>query len=266
MKFDGILLCTDIDSTLTEYENKISKDNLDAIEYFIKNGGTFTVATGRTPLTIPEILHPYIKVPVICQNGAVFDVHKKEYLYYQALDERAIEIAKEISEKFPASGIECYRLFDVAFVKNNKATLRHIETENITCATHLDCPLDKVEDPILKILFAQEDAETDFIYDTYKNSAYQKEYQLVKSHSWYYEILRNDTNKGEALKKLCELTGFELKKVIAAGDNDNDIELIRYAGLGYAVKNATTNLKKAADRITKRSNAHSAVAEIIYDI
>ena len=69
-----------------------------------------------------------------------------------------------------------------------------------------------------------------------------------------------------ALKKLCELIGVESKNVIAVGDNDNDIEMIEYAGLGYAVKNATDNLKKAADKVTKRSNENSAVAEIIYDI
>lgn len=266
MKFDGILLCTDIDSTLTEHENKISKDNLDAIEYFIRNGGTFTVATGRTPLTIPEILDEYISVPVICQNGALFDIHTQKYISYKALDEKAIEIAKEIQTKFPTSGIECFRLYDIAFVKNNKATLRHIETEDILCATHLDCSLDEVEGPILKILFAQENEETDIIAETYKNSQYQQEYHLVKSHMWYYEIIRKDVSKGDALKQLCELAGFELKNVVAAGDNDNDIELIRQAGLGYAVKNATENLKKAADKVTRRSNAQSAVAEIIYNI
>lgn len=266
MKFDGILLCTDIDSTLTEQESKISKDNLDAIEYFTKNGGTFTVATGRIPLTIPEVLKQYIKIPVVCQNGAVYDVHKNEYLYYKALDDRAIEIAKEIADSFPQSGIECYRLFDLAFVRNNKATQRHIENENISCATHLKCDLTEVEGPILKVLFAQEEDETNEIYEHYKNSEYQKEYQLVKSHAWYYEILRRDTNKGVALEKLCELIGVESKNVIAVGDNDNDIEMIKYAGLGYAVKNATDNLKKAADKVTKRTNAQSAVAEIIYNI
>ena len=55
-----------------------------------------------------------------------------------------------------------------------------------------------------------------------------------------------------ALKKLCELIGVESKNVIAVGDNDNDIEMIEYAGLGYAVKKATDNLKKAADKVTKR--------------
>ena len=266
MKFDGIMFCTDIDSTLTECENKISKDNLDAIEYFIKNGGTFTVATGRIPHTIPGVLKQYIKIPVVCQNGAVYDIHKNEYLYYKALEDRAMEIAKEIADSFPQSGIECCRLFDLAFVRNNKVTQRHIENESISCATHLNCDLTEVEGPILKILFAQEEDETNEIYEHYKNSEYQKEYQLVKSHAWYYEILRRDTNKGVALKKLCELIGVESKNVIAVGDNDNDIEMIEYAGLGYAVKNATDNLKKAADKVTKRSNENSAVAEIIYNI
>ena len=201
MKFDGILLCTDIDSTLTEHDNKISKDNLDAIEYFTKNGGTFTVATGRIPLTIPEILNKYITVPVICHNGsAIFDVHTGEYISYKELDRSALEIVKEISENFPSSGIEYYRLFDLAFVKNNKATLRHIEVEDVNCATHLVCALDEVEGPIIKVLFAQEPDETDSIYEFYKNSPYQKDYSLVKSHMWYYEVLRKDISKGKALK------------------------------------------------------------------
>jgi len=266
MKFDGILLCTDIDSTLTEHKNKISKENLDAIEYFTRNGGAFTVATGRTPLTIPEILNEHIKVPVICQNGALFDIHTQKYISYSALDERAIDIAKEISERFPASGIECFRLYDIAFVKNNNATLRHIETEEIACATHLNCALDEVEGPLLKILFAQDSAETDMMYNAYKNSEYQKEYSLVKSHMWYYEIMRKDVSKGAALKQLCELCGFNIKKTVATGDSDNDIELVKSAGLGFAVKNATKNLKVAADRVTRRSNEESAVAEIIYSI
>lgn len=267
MKFDGILLCTDIDSTLTEPENKISKDNLDAIEYFTRNGGTFTVATGRIPYTIPEILYQYISVPVVCQNGsAIFDLQTRKYISYKELDRKAIDITKEISEKFPTSGIEYYRLFDLAFVKSNKATQRHIETEQVTCAKHFTCALDQVEGPIIKVLFAQEPEETDAIYEFYKNSPYQKEYSLVKSHMWYYEIFRNDVNKGKALKELCEMTGFNFKNVIAVGDNDNDIEMVKFAGLGYAVKNATDNLKKVADKVTKRSNAQSAVAEIIYNI
>ena len=48
-KFDGILICTDLDGTLINSSEKVSKENLDAIEYFKANGGLFTFVTGRLP-------------------------------------------------------------------------------------------------------------------------------------------------------------------------------------------------------------------------
>ena len=45
--FEGYLLVSDMDGTLLNSEKKISKENLNAIDYFVKEGGTFTVATGR---------------------------------------------------------------------------------------------------------------------------------------------------------------------------------------------------------------------------
>ena len=46
-KFDGVLICSDIDGTLTDSCGKISTENCRAIEYFQSEGGMFTVSTGR---------------------------------------------------------------------------------------------------------------------------------------------------------------------------------------------------------------------------
>ena len=46
-KFDGILLCTDLDDTLLTTDKRISDENKQAIEYFMSEGGLFTFATGR---------------------------------------------------------------------------------------------------------------------------------------------------------------------------------------------------------------------------
>ena len=47
MKFDGITIATDMDGTLLTTDKKISQANKDAIDYFRKNGGTFTISSGR---------------------------------------------------------------------------------------------------------------------------------------------------------------------------------------------------------------------------
>ena len=56
-KFDGILLCTDLDETLLTTDKKVSKENYDAIEYFKKEGGKFTFITGRVHQTSEEIFN-----------------------------------------------------------------------------------------------------------------------------------------------------------------------------------------------------------------
>ena len=67
-KFEGMLFCTDLDGTLYNDEKTVSKQNLDAIEYFKSEGGLFTFITGRVPATSKNICNtihpnaPYITV------------------------------------------------------------------------------------------------------------------------------------------------------------------------------------------------------------
>ena len=69
-KFDGILICTDLDGTLLKNDKTISRENLDAIEYFKKEGGYFTFITGRMPYFAREIYNRVSpNAPIGCING-----------------------------------------------------------------------------------------------------------------------------------------------------------------------------------------------------
>ena len=69
-KFENLLFCTDLDGTLLNDEKQISRENLDAIEYFKSEGGKFTFITGRPPI-ISFDTYNKIKpnVPFGCFNG-----------------------------------------------------------------------------------------------------------------------------------------------------------------------------------------------------
>jgi Cof subfamily protein (haloacid dehalogenase superfamily) len=84
----------------------------------------------------------------------------------------------------------------------------------------------------------------------------------VKSEAEYLEILPRNTSKGEALKSLAELLNIPMEQIAAAGDNMNDYEMLKEAGLGIAVSNAVPKLFDAADLISK-SNDEDGIAEII---
>ena len=106
-KFEGILICTDLDDTLFTDDKKVSKQNLDAIEYFKAEGGLFTFITGRVPKTSIEIFKKVKpNAPYGCINGGgIYDGYKDEYLWTQYLDNKALEIVKSVDENFPQMGI-----------------------------------------------------------------------------------------------------------------------------------------------------------------
>ena len=93
-KFDGILICTDLDGTLLKKDKTISKENLDAIEYFKKEGGVFTFVTGRSSSTIRDMYNAVKpNIPFGCMNGGgVYDGEKEEYIWKLEADKSVIEI------------------------------------------------------------------------------------------------------------------------------------------------------------------------------
>ena len=62
-KFDGILLCTDLDDTLLTTDKRVSDENSKAIEYFKSEGGLFTFATGRVPQGAKSVSYTHLTLP-----------------------------------------------------------------------------------------------------------------------------------------------------------------------------------------------------------
>lgn len=254
-KFDGWLLCTDVDGTLIDDKQHISDKNIEAINYFKNNGGAFTFATGRHYLNIMDRAQKIMPtVPVVVANGCgIYDPFEKRYKMSFPMPEFK-DAVKNIQEQFPFSGIEIIRKEDVVFYRENNATRRHYLEEQLN--NTVKCGnLDKIDGECLKVLLAQEEEETNLIDAALKNSPLREKYKLVKCHKWYYEFFNKNANKGEALKCLIRELDINPEKVIAIGDNYNDLEMISLAGISAAPLNAEEKVKNAADIITCDNNS-----------
>ena len=73
-----------------------------------------------------------------------------------------------------------------------------------------------------------------------------------------------EANKGAGMETVCGYLGITLEETIAVGDYDNDISMLKAAGLGIAVANASEKAKAAANYVTDETNDQHAVANIIY--
>ena len=264
-KFEGILICTDLDGTLLNSASQISKENLAAIEYFKKEGGLFTFFTGRMPFFVENIysvVDP--NAPFGCINGGgIYDHRRKEYLWTRGIDYDALELVAYIDRELPTMGIQVNTFDKIYFSKENAAMKRFRE---ITGLPNLVKPYAQVEEPLAKIVFGDMDLDQIRRLDELLHSHPKaKNFDFIHSEDTLYEILPKNSGKASLLPRFEELLHISHNKLIAVGDYYNDLEMIRCAGVGVAVANAMPEVKAVADYITV-SNDENAIAQIIQDI
>lgn len=262
-KFDGYLFCSDLDDTLLTSDKKISEQNIQAIKYFMENGGRFTFATGRVPHGAGLFLD-YImpNAPMVCFNGgAVYDFSAKEFIWQAKLPERAKAAVEFVDKSFSMAGIEVYTTDKIYFCKTNRVIEDHKILEQLE-DNYLT--YDQITEPWNKVVFMMEAEEVDALRKLIAESEFADDFTFVQSSPWYYEILPKGATKGAGLLRLADYLGIDHDKTIGMGENENDLSLVTDAGIGVAVNNALECVLKAADIITVDNNSHAAKAVIDY--
>ncbi len=261
-KFDGILLCTDLDDTLLTTDKKVSEENSRAIEYFKSEGGLFTFATGRVPhgaRLMLDYVHP--NAPMVCFNGGViYDFNEDKILWSRRLDESAEKVVEFVDNNFKTAGIEICTEKNIYFSKSNKLVERHKFFEKLP---DNDLNYKLVTEEWKKVIFMVEVEEMPYLREMLAAAPFFNDFSFVQSSPWYYELLPKNASKGDGLLHLADLMGVEPSRTVAVGDNENDLMMVKMAGTGFAVANAVDVVKKAADYVLKEDNNSSAVAAVI---
>ena len=92
---------------------------------------------------------------------------------------------------------------------------------------------------------------------------YGNKLAVLFSSNYHLEIFNINSGKGNAVFKLCNILNIPIKNSLAAGDQENDISLIKAAGIGIAMINGVDEVKKIADIITKKDNDNDGLVEFI---
>ncbi len=263
--FDGVLLCTDLDGTLFCADKSVSSENLDAIRRFQEKGGRFTFITGRAPSSarnVWETVRP--NAAVGCFNGAgIFDYEKNDFLRLTELAPEFLTLISLVDREMPEVGIQLNGAKHVYLNKENEALRLFYE---ITGIDKVRCHYTEVKDRVAKAIFLHLDGEVlERLAVLLSSHPLARLFDFIRSEETIYEILPKGVSKGGALLQLAEIYGIDPARTIAVGDFDNDVSMLRAAGLGVAVANASEAAKRAADLITV-SNEENAIARIIRDL
>jgi Cof subfamily protein (haloacid dehalogenase superfamily) len=258
--FSEVLVVCDMDGTLLNSDNKVSRENSDAIKRFVEAGGWFTVASGRPETAVkPYITELPINAPAILYNGTVlYDMKREEMIYGMYLHESVKPIVSELLEKFPGVGSHVYLTGKIACLKKNEIIQRcqrkEFSSPDLTTVDQI------AGEPWHKVLFGAKPDVLKKIEEYLRNKVLNA--TIVYSEDEYLELLPLNASKGQALEKLISELNCNKEMVVALGDHLNDIELIKSAGVGVAVANAHPELKSAA-KLCVSSNDEHAVAQLI---
>lgn len=255
-----ILLVTDMDGTLINSPQPVSKKNLDSIKKFTSMGGKFTLATGRSIESARGFLSEVeITAPAILVNGGIiYDYEKEKIIYQEVLPDTAIDIVKDIKKNFPQIGIEVVVGHDVYNLGRNEMTYRRVSQEKMK---YKYAPIDHMPKGWNKVLFATGEELQPFLIEYVRQNHYDGVY-FIPTSKIYFELVPELSTKGNALIKLADYLDIDIENTCAIGDYYNDISMLDDAEYSASPMDALEDVKKHAD-IVVRSSHDGAVADFI---
>ena len=247
-KFDGVLIVSDYDNTISYTEGAlrsgkdlppVSPANRRAIEYFMSQGGIFSVATGRAlPAFAPIAPAIPMNGPTILFNGAAInDFAEKRYLHTAFLPETVRPHLALLLERFSGLAMELYHDDNAIHAVNaNEVTHAHLHLTHAPTAEMTS--LDQVPSPISKALLECEEPLLSELLDYLGQADWAAAYEIVPSATCLVELTAHGANKGGMVEKLVSLLGVERENVYCVGDHANDIPMLRFARIPFAPDNA----------------------------
>ena len=214
-KFDGVLLVSDFDDTLYGADLRVAPANVEAIDFFTRSGGTFTIATGRAhPTFAPHARIVNINAPVILSNGsALYDFEADRMVYETFLPDRAREDLQQVARDIPEIGFEAYNHDDIYVYQPNQVTFNHLNRAGMTAA---EIPIGEIPLPWSKVILQQ---RNDVLRrtQTYMLERWGTEYEIIFSNAVLLEMTRKGSNKGGMVDYLVKYLGMDPKRSTAWG-------------------------------------------------
>lgn len=266
------LICIDMDGTLLDNSAKdIPSENLEAIKLATKKGVKIAITTGRL-FTSAKYFSDLIgvKTPVIASNGAyIREKDSDKVIAKFLLGEENINAILDIIEDYDI------RIFfntvdtvitnkDVmpgnAYMEMNKDLPEEMRVKFLINSDLRNTAL-RNKNEILKCICINENG-IDNIEEIKMRLKNINSIEVVSSNHNNFEIMNKGVSKGNAIKTLANEYGILKEEIIAIGDGENDLSMIKYAGLGVAMGNSSDYIKGYADYVTE-SNVNGGVGKVI---
>lgn len=270
-KFDGVLLATDFDDTLirsnlTSAENNVDDHhgyhrNLKALDYFIREGGRFTVSTGRVLHTFaPHVAYFPINAPAVLANGAlIYDFSTETELFHAHLSLEVPSHVEALAAQFPSLGFETHLGGMIYIHHPNEIIRRHVRK---LARPDVEVPLDQIPLPWTKLLLVHEDHELLVQAQQWVQQTWPGVYEAIFSNDRLLELTAAGVHKGRGVQQVAERLGISSEHIYCVGDNQNDLPMLAISKIPFAPANCAPAVKEWGANLVCSCD-DGAIADII---
>lgn len=269
----GRLRCvaTDLDGTLLDAHSKLSTRTKAIMDHLAHAAIPVIIASGRPFSTIPkEVLALDAVRYIITGNGVcIYDKVAHDFIYHCSLRPQSLDAILALASNYPVG----YELFIAGQAYANRAYLNDpmrygVFSSSYHYLTSTRTPVDDIT-----AFVNDHKGEIDSLGLSIDNQALKKQLwqRLEKEVADIYvtssldrliEIADHRAGKGAALAVVLDHLGLDREGLVAFGDADNDLGMLRFAGLGVAMAGGAAHLKASADCIAP-SHEEDGVAQIL---
>lgn len=259
------LIALDLDGTLLTENHKITIRTKKIIKQLQNDGHIVVIATGRPFHSSEPYYHELnLTTPIINHNGAYMHTptNNNARVIHEKLDrEITLSILQALNKNFDLLALSAERINEVYLQKTSPIfdMLYGFGSPKIISGNIYN----KMVDAPVSILLHTKENETKAIH-TFLGEQYG---DYIEHRCWgmpttIIEITKKGINKATTLQTLAKQYDVPPERIMAFGDQDNDLEMLAFAGIGVAVANADPAVKSVANYITD-SNENDGVANFL---
>lgn len=240
------LLALDIDGTILKKDYSLSQKVKKIIQNTVKSGVKVVLVTGRMYSATTFIAEELgLETPIIAYSGAL--VQNSQKVFYENLipDSLAREVLKEL-EAFDLQ-TNLYMNDEIFSEVETDILVEYCEKRKLAYKIKSFDTFENIQANKILAIGKTPEATTEVL--EYLQSKFRNDLCVVRSLPTFCEIISKDASKGKAVLYLAQNWGITPDEIMAVGDQDNDIELLKVANVKVAMGNATEGLKAIANYI-----------------
>ncbi len=261
------IVASDLDGTLLGSDQRVSKENLQAIKEMRRLGVEFVPTTGRALSEIPQELieSPDVRYIITSDGAAVWDKSLGKMILTHYISAETVEFIMNTVKPHNTyalvheNGANYYdtKKHTRAFLDKCRVgqSFRNIVNASAVAVDDYDGFLKRSNAIEMICIFFESDEALSECKRIFMESGKLCAAQSDRNN---LEIYSSSAGKGNTLAAFAALLGVDRSEVIAVGDSNNDVTLIKTAGLSLAMENASDELKALADKVICNNSEHCA--------